>query len=137
MARIILGLGSSHTPQLSTTTDWWEDHASRDRANPNLLGRDGEMHTYDELLAHTEWNVDASRLTPEVWKEAHRRSQDAIADLAKALEEAAPDVLVVIGDDQEELFLDDGTPTFAIYWGDTIDDLAPSAHKQETMAAGL
>jgi hypothetical protein len=137
MARIVLGLGSSHTPQLSTTIDWWEDHANRDRANPNLLGRDGEIHTYDELLAHTEWNVDASRVTPEVHQDAHQRSQDAIAHLAKALEEAAPDALVVIGDDQEELFLDDGTPTFAIYWGETIDDLAPSAHKQETMAAGL
>lgn len=137
MARIVLGLGSSHTPQLSTTIDWWEDHANRDRGNPDLLGRDGEIHTYDELLAHTEWNVDASLLTPEVWKGAHQRSQDAIAHLAKALEEAAPDVLVVIGDDQEELFLDDGTPTFAIYWGETIDDLAPSQHKQETMAAGL
>jgi 3-O-methylgallate 3,4-dioxygenase len=137
MARIVLGLGSSHTPQLSTTIDWWEDHANRDRANPYLLGRDGEIHTYDDLLAHTEWNVDASLLTPEVHQKAHQRSQDAIAHLAKVLAETAPDALVVIGDDQEELFLADGTPTFAIYWGETIDDLAPSAHKQETMAAGL
>jgi hypothetical protein len=137
MARIVLGLGSSHTPQLSTTTDWWQDHAERDRANPHLLGRDGDMHDYEGLLAHTEWNVDPSLLAPEVWQEVHRRSQDAIAHLAKALREAAPDVLVVVGDDQEELFLDDGTPTFAIYWGETVDDLAPSAHKQETMAAGL
>jgi hypothetical protein len=137
MARIILGLGSSHTPQLSTTIDWWEDHANRDRSNPDLLGRDGEIHVYDELLAHTEWNVDASRLTPEVWKDAHQRAQDGITYLGKALQDANPDALVVIGDDQEELFLNDGTPTFAIYWGETIDDLAPDEHKQQTMAAGL
>jgi 3-O-methylgallate 3,4-dioxygenase len=115
MARIVLGLGSSHTPQLSTTIDWWEDHAGRDRSNPRLLGRDGELHSYDEVLSHTEWNVDASLLTPEVWKEAHRRSQDCVAHLGKALKEADPDAIVVIGDDQEELFLNDGTPAFAVY----------------------
>src|SRR5580693_5391334 len=137
MARIILGIGSSHTPQLSTSIDWWEDHAKRDQSNPNLLGRDGEMHVYDELLSHTEWNVDAARLTPEVWQEAHQRSQDGVAHLSKALQDANPDAIVVIGDDQNELFLSDGTPTFAIYWGETIDDFAPDEHKQQTMAAGL
>ena len=137
MARIILGIGSSHTPQLSTSIDWWEDHAKRDQSNPNLLGRDGEIHVYDELLSHTEWNVDAARLTPEVWQEAHQRSQDGVAHLSKALQDANPDAIVVIGDDQNELFLNDGTPTFAIYWGETIDDFAPDEHKQQAMAAGL
>lgn len=137
MARIVLGLGSSHTPQLSTSIDWWEDHANRDRGNPHLLGRDGEMHTYDELLAEKSWNVDASRLTPEVWKEAHQRAQDGIAQLGKILQEVDPDAVVVIGDDQEELFLDDGTPTFAVYWGETIRDFAPDEEHQESMAAGL
>jgi 3-O-methylgallate 3,4-dioxygenase len=137
MARIVLGLGSSHTPQLSTTIDWWDDHAGRDRSNPHLLARDGELHTYDEVLSHAEWNVDASMLTPEVWKEAHRRSQDGVAHLSKALQEVNPDAIVVIGDDQEELFLKDGTPAFAIYWGETIDDFAPDERKQQSMAAGL
>lgn len=137
MARIVLGLGSSHTPQLSTNIEWWDDHANRDRRNPNLLGRDGQMHTFDELLANEAWNIDPSRLTPEVWKDAHQRAQDGIDQLAKALQEVDPDAVVVIGDDQEELFLDDGTPTFAIYWGDTIDDFAPDEEEQESMAAGL
>lgn len=137
MARIVLGIGSSHSPQVSTSVDWWEDHANRDRNNPQLLGRDGQMHVYDELLANPEWNVDASRLTPDVWKDLHQRTQDAVAQQGKVLQEVNPDALVVIGDDQEELFLDDGTPTFAVYWGDSIEDLAPDEHKQEKMAAGL
>lgn len=137
MARIVLGIGSSHSPQVSTSIDWWEDHANRDRNNPQLLGRDGQMHVYDELLANPEWNVDASRLTPDVWKDLHQRTQDAVAQQGKVLQEVNPDALVVIGDDQEELFLDDGTPTFAVYWGDSIEDLAPDEHKQEKMADGL
>jgi hypothetical protein len=137
MARIVLGIGSSHTPQLSTTPDWWEDHANRDRGNPRLLGRDGELHDFDELQAERSWNVDESRLTPEIWAGLHRQAQDGIAELGAVLRTVDPDVVLVIGDDQEELFLDDGTPTFAIYWGDTIDDFAPDEEEQQAMAAGL
>lgn len=137
MARIVLGVGSSHSPQLSTTTDWWEDHAARDRRNPQLLGRDGEMHTYDELVAVPEWTVPPERLTSDVWAACHRRAQDAIAVLAKELAEAAPDAVVVVGDDQAELFLDDGTPTFAVLHGSEIVDMPHSSEKLASMPAGL
>jgi hypothetical protein len=137
MARIVFGLGSSHSPQLSTTADWWEDHANRDRRNPFLVGRDGEAHTYDEIESVTEWNVPDERLTPEVWVGLYERSQLAIAKLTEELAAAAPDVLVVIGDDQEEMFLNDAMPTFAVFYGDTIYDLPPSQEKREAMPAGL
>jgi hypothetical protein len=137
MARIVLGLGSSHTPQLSTTTDWWEDHADRDRRNPTLLGRDGELHTYDELAAVPEWAVPEERLTPEVWASCYERAQSAIDALTKELVSAAPDVIVVVGDDQAELFLDDGTPTFAVFYGPEIVDMPNSAAKLASMPAGL
>lgn len=137
MARIVLGLGSSHTPQLSTTTDWWEDHAQRDRRNPFLVGRDGEVHSYDELAAVPEWNVPAEMLTPEVWESHHARAQQAIAVLGKELLAAAPDVVLVVGDDQDEMFLDDGAPTFAVYYGDTIEDIPPSDREREARPKGL
>ena len=137
MARIVFGIGTSHTPQVNTTPDWWEDHAGRDRRNPQLLGRDGEMHNYDEVLAIKEWNADKSRLTPDVWNGLHARTQSAIAELSRQLLEVSPDVVLVIGDDQEEFFHDDGTPTFAIYRGDSVDDFAPDEERQEAMAAGL
>jgi hypothetical protein len=137
MARIVLGLGSSHSPQLSTSTDWWEDHANRDRRNPFLVGRDGEVHSYGELEAVAEWNVPADRLTPQVWAGLHGRAQQAIETLGQALTAAAPDVVVVVGDDQDELFLNDGLPTFAVYYGDTISDMPPSDEKRSAMPAGL
>ena len=137
MARIVLGLGSSHTPQLSTETSWWEDHANRDRRNPQLLGRDGEMHVYDELAAVPEWSVAAERLTPQVWESLHARAQDALAVLRARLEAVAPDVVVVIGDDQEEMFRDDGMPTFAVYYGDAIYDMPPSDARKSAMPDGL
>ena len=51
MADIVIGIASSHTPQLSSGVDMWLDHAERDRRNPQLLGKDATYHTYDELLA--------------------------------------------------------------------------------------
>lgn len=137
MARIVLGLGSSHTPQLSTTVDWWEDHAARDRRNPFLLGRDGEGHVFDELLAVPEWRVSPDRLTPEVWESLHERSQKAIAALGETLAAAAPDAVVVIGDDQTEMFLDDGQPTFAVYYGSEIFDVPLADAKRASMPKGL
>ncbi len=137
MARIVLGLGTSHTPQLSTTTDWWEDHAGRDRLNPLLLGRDGNYHTYPELEAVTDWNVAPDRLTPQIWSGIHERAQQAVEKLAGLLQETAPDVVVVIGDDQEEMFVEDCMPTFAVIAGDTVADVPPDEAEKAEMAAGL
>jgi 3-O-methylgallate 3,4-dioxygenase len=137
MATIVLGLGSSHSPQLSTATSWWEDHAGRDRRNPRLLGRDGELHVYAELAARPEWAVPAHRLTPEVWESLHARAQDGLAVLRARLAEVAPDVVVVIGDDQDEMFRDDGMPAFAVYHGDTVYDMPPDEARRAAMPRGL
>ncbi|WP_426243458.1 hypothetical protein [Nocardioides sp. LHG3406-4] len=137
MAEIVLGMATSHTPQLSTETEWWEDHANRDRRNPFLLGRDGEIHDYDELAAVPEWNVPRERLTPAVWQSHHERGQRALAQLKQTLTDVAPDVVVVIGDDQDELFKDDGLPTFAIFHGEAIYDLPPEPDKLAALAKGV
>jgi 3-O-methylgallate 3,4-dioxygenase len=137
MAKIVLGLGSSHSPQLSTATGWWEDHANRDRRNPYLLGRDGEIHVYDELAAVPEWAVPQDRLTAEVWESLHVRAQNGLGVLRDRLAEVAPDVVVVVGDDQEEMFREDGMPTFAVYYGDAIYDMPPDETKKSAMPDGL
>ena len=36
------------------------------------------------------------------------------------LADVSPDVLVMIGDDQKELFQDDNMPAMLVYWGDTF-----------------
>jgi len=56
-------------------------------------------------------------LEPSVWAEKHQSVQRAIEELSAALKSAKPDVVLLIGDDQEELFLDDCIPTFSLFWG--------------------
>lgn len=137
MASIVLGMGTSHTPQINTPPDIWHDHVERDRRNPGLLGRDGEYHSFDELAANPEWAVDESLLTMPRWQDVYQRSQRGVEVLAEALKRADPDVVVVIGDDQQEMFKNDGTPTFAVFWGEEIFDLPPSAEALAAMPYGI
>ena len=50
MAQIVLGLGTSHSPQLSTPPDLWRNHGERDKRNPDLRKPDGRVYTYEEVL---------------------------------------------------------------------------------------
>src|ERR1700759_2741924 len=123
MANIVIGIASSHTPQLSSGVDMWPDHALRDQRYP-LLGKDASFHTYEETLAGADPRM-AEELKPEVWEGKCQRVQAAIESLAAALEAANADLALVIGDDQRELFLDDGIPAFACFTGTELFDMAP------------
>ncbi len=132
----MLGVASSHTPQLSSGVDFWPDHAERDRRNPQLLGTDAQFHSYDELLAAADPSI-AAELGPGVWDAKYQRCQDAIAALTERLAAARPDVAIVIGDDQRELFRDDGIPVFACFAGDELLDMPPAGEALERMPAGI
>lgn len=121
MAQIVLGVGSSHTPQLSSGPQWWAGHAGRDQANPLLVSPDGTVHTYDELVS-LRGNTLEEQLTEDVWEQKFQRGQDAVALLSKRLEESRPDVVVVVGDDQRELFEDDVCPAIGLFLGATLMD---------------
>ena len=136
MADIVLGIASSHTPQLSSGVDMWPDHAERDRRQPRLLGKDGEYHGWDEIL--TAVSADMEReLDPAVWDAKYRRCQDAIVGLSERLTKAAPDIAIVIGDDQRELFLDDGIPALACFAGDELVDFPPDDAALARMPQGI
>ena len=136
MAEVVIGIASSHTPQLSSGVDMWPDHAERDQRNPQLLGRDAKFHTYDELRALAEPGIE-HELDRAVWDAKYRRCQQAIAALAELLGAARPDVAVIIGDDQRELFLDDGIPAFAFFAGDELVDMPPDDDAMQRLPKGI
>ena len=116
MARIVLGLATSHSPNVSTAPELWSLHADRDRRNPNL--------DFAALVKAAPPDLDA-QLTAAVIQRKYAECQAAIDDLADALKESDADVVVVIGDDQRELFLDECSPAFAIYTGAELIDFPP------------
>jgi Catalytic LigB subunit of aromatic ring-opening dioxygenase len=135
MAGIVIGIASSHSPQLSSGVDMWPDHALRDQRNP-LLGKDARYHTYDEVLADAHPDL-ARELRSEVWESKYRRAQAAISALSAALAAAHPDLALVIGDDQRELFVDDGIPAFACFTGTELLDMAPDAETFAKLPKGI
>jgi hypothetical protein len=117
---MVLGLATSHSPQLSLPAEHWLMRGEEDRANQSLYRvPDGKHVTFDELLAEVDPSV-AQELTPEVFQKRYAANQQGIARLAEALERFAPDVLVILGDDQQEAFHDDNMPAFCVYWGEQV-----------------
>ena len=62
----------------------------------------------------------AKALTPEKLQAQHDAYQKAIATLEKTLKDANPDVVMIVGDDQEEMFFNDNMPLFSIYCGESM-----------------
>jgi hypothetical protein len=121
MGTIAVGLGTSHSPMLNTTPQYWHVMADWDKmpGKELLSPRTGVLTTYEALLAEADPAI-AQRLAPEIFDAQHAAIQHGIATLEQTMREAAPDAAIVIGADQEELLFDDNMPAISIYWGDTI-----------------
>jgi Catalytic LigB subunit of aromatic ring-opening dioxygenase len=119
MARLVAAFGSSHSPMLAARAeDWNGGFLGRDltRAHVDL---DGNPCGYDALLANAP--ADAlERIAPDRLTQRHGEVQGAIARLAGDIAAAKLDALIVVGDDQEELFDQSNMPAIGIYYGETI-----------------
>jgi hypothetical protein len=108
MAKLVLGLATSHSPQLSVHVDQWSLLREKDEHDPRL--------DYKELLGRAKPNI-AQEITADKMRQRYDACQNAIGVLGDVLRQAKADVIVVLGDDQQEQFHDDNMPTFAIYHG--------------------
>jgi len=120
MAKLVLALASSHSPQLSTPPEGWAQRGERDKGNPELIGTDGLTSNYEDLLARTDVPRIAPEITPGKFQKRHEQNQRAIARLGESLYRANLDVLVMVGDDQQEYLRDDNMPGICIYWGGEV-----------------
>jgi len=119
MADIVLGLAASHSPLLTLDFTEWRRRADADYANEVLNLSDGRFVSYAELVAEAG-EPYAAIATPEQFETAARRCQAGLDRLGDALEAAAPDVVLVIGDDQGELFPLSNTPMMSVFYGAEI-----------------
>jgi 3-O-methylgallate 3,4-dioxygenase len=120
VATIVLGLGTSHSPHLSTPLHLWGLHVERDQNNKELHFR-GRIYDFEQLSQIRAGEGIERELSQEKWLAKRDRCERGIACVGETLAQVGADVLVVIGDDQHELFLDDGMPAMAVYWGKEID----------------
>ncbi len=136
MAEIVLGFGTAHGPLLSTPPDKWDLRAEADKQNPNHAFR-GETYNYSQLLElRKEENLSKQNLL-NVRIERHGRCQKQLDYLSKKLTTVKPDVILLVGDDQREWFLEDIQPAFSVYYGDEVINTAYDNEKAIKMAPGL
>ncbi|MBC7378257.1 MAG: extradiol ring-cleavage dioxygenase [Burkholderiaceae bacterium] len=119
MANIVLGIGTSHTPLLTLTAEQWQHRAAADYANKELNMSDGRLLTYAQVLAELGPRA-ADVISPEILNAKERACSDALDRLGEELEKAAPDVVIIVGDDQRELFTAANQPAMAIFHGEEI-----------------
>jgi Catalytic LigB subunit of aromatic ring-opening dioxygenase len=118
MAKLVLGIGTSHTPMLNASAEDWPHFIDRD-ATRDFLDKEGQPTTYEELLDRAEPHI-AAELTPERFAARHAEAQRGVEHLREAVRRAELDALIVIGDDHKELYQDDNLPGFVVYHGETI-----------------
>lgn len=111
MARIVLGIGTSHSPQVTVPSEHWEVLRQKD-------ANDGRFD-YEGLQQRARPGLEAELQQP-VWDEKYAATQSALRQVGEKLADAKPDVVVVFGDDQHEQFLDDNLPALSIYHGEAI-----------------
>jgi hypothetical protein len=119
MAHIVLGIGTSHTPLLTLTAEQWQHRAAADYANKELNMSDGRLLTYAQVLAELGPRA-ADVISPEILNAKERACSDALDRLGEELAKAAPDVVIIVGDDQRELFTAANQPAMAIFHGEEI-----------------
>jgi Catalytic LigB subunit of aromatic ring-opening dioxygenase len=122
MARIVLGMGTSHTPMLNAPPTDWPRFYERDSKRTNLLNVDGNLTTYEAQLKRAPADI-AAEIAPERMQARHAAVESAMSRLGDFLREARLDALIVVGDDQDELYHHDNMPGILLYYGETIPNV--------------
>src|SRR5215510_9084507 len=108
MAQIVLGMGTSHGPMLSTPPEDWALRVAADRQAQHPFK--GKVYGFNDLVELRKPENLAAQIGIEIWRKRHAACREAINTLTKVFAEAKPDVAVIVGNDQKEIFRDATTP---------------------------
>jgi catalytic LigB subunit of aromatic ring-opening dioxygenase len=126
MAEIVLGMALSHGPMLATTAEQWTLRVPADRAAKHPFR--GRTWSFTELVEHRRAEQLGLQTTLDVMRTRHAACQHALDRLADMFAEANPDVAVIFGNDQMEIFNETLIPAFSVMWGPRIvnAEMAPT-----------
>jgi len=135
MAKIVLGLASSHAPQLELPPNMWRAYGDRGRTQAEHWF-EGKRYSYQELAELRAYAHFERECSDSIFAARFASCQQAISHLGQTLERVAPDVCIIMGDDQLECFLDDNMPALSIFCGDSVDDSPPEERSPDVYAYG-
>jgi OH-DDVA oxygenase/3-O-methylgallate 3,4-dioxygenase len=135
MAKIVLGMWTSHGPTLSTTPEQWALRVKADL--PRMHPFRGHEYSFDQLVAMRAGEALGAQATLDEMRVRHARCQEAIGGMADRFAAVKPDIAVIFGNDQRELFLEDVTPAITVFTGETIWDQPATPDQAARMAPGI
>jgi hypothetical protein len=134
MASVVAAAGTSHGPMLSISPAQWDCFAEADRFNQELYDASGARRDYAEL-ARSRRPALEPRLDPARWADSYSRWQAKISELSGFITDAAPDLVLVIGNDQRETMFNDNQPSVLVHVGESLPNAAlESQEKAERRA---
>jgi OH-DDVA oxygenase/3-O-methylgallate 3,4-dioxygenase len=129
MAEIVLGMWTTHGPTLSTTPDEWLLRLPADHANKAHPFK-GETYNFESLVKLRASENLSFQSSLEERTRRHGACRTAVERMADIFAEVNPDVAVIFGNDQNELFQKDSfVPAFTIFNGESIWN-EPSTEEQ-------
>src|SRR5713101_3597243 len=136
MAKIVLGMGASHGPLLATPPEQWDQRVEADRRNPALVYRDGTFKIEELAKMRAKENLEEQIKLP-IKQKRYDACQHAMADMARVSKETKPDVAVLVGNDQMEVFEDANIPAFLVCFGETVDNVPFSEEQKKKLPPGI
>jgi len=131
MARLAAAFGSSHSVMLAAELKDWLTGFRQSDQRMKYYDREGKPRTYAEVLAGAPASAEAL-VTAEAITGRFNAVQEAMRRLRSEIAQAKLDALVILGDDQHELFQDQHMPSIGIYYGESIRNASRSNAKKFT-----
>jgi len=135
MAEIVLAIGTSHGPMLSTPPEGWDLRVPDDRRNRHPYR--GKLWTFEELVELRRAERLGEQITLEVWRRRHAACRTAIGQLARLFETVKPDIAVLFGDDQMECFRRGVVPSLGLFYGDAFVNREYSPERRAALPPGI
>ena len=123
MARIVLGMAVPHSGMLGKPPEDWLADGLRDHKNQMLWFRNKHW-AYEDLEEARKDEGLAAFLTLEERCARAQRCLKALDVLRHVYQENKPDIAVIIGKDQKEIFIDT-SPSISMFMGESIENGPP------------
>jgi hypothetical protein len=123
VAKIVAAFGTSHSTMLFSAIENWQALFDHVDCKAPINDFNGVPRSFDELLKSTT-SADAAKITKEAIALRHKETVDAMNRLHADIAKSKLDVMIVIGDDQREIFKDACRPAIGVYYGATIRNAA-------------
>ena len=131
MAQLVAVFGSSHSVMLAAELQDWLRGFRQSDLRMKFYDSEGRPRSYAEVLAQAPANI-AELIADDAITARYHQVQEAMKRMRAEITQAKLDALVIVGDDQHELFQDHHMPSIGIYYGESIRNVARANAKRFT-----